>query len=260
VLFIGAVAGCDDSTNGAGYLAVDAELLRLDTFFAGAQFYEAPEEIETCTTEMLDGCEIRTCTYCNGCGESHKVTVGDLRLVADNEVVMLYGVTEIHAGYGYQGHGGKWHAGGQLAAHASGDVAPAFDAALTVPATATITQPVIQQNPETSAYEVHIGRGMDLALAWQGIDTGDILVEITAYPGDEKEVTVKCPLPAASGAGIVTARVLDSVSQAALFTTIDIHPFAGMKLSVDGWEIDFSVQNNGLWTDGTPSNADLVFE
>jgi hypothetical protein len=152
--------------------------------------------------------------------------------------------------YGYQTVSGSvaFFKGGEsvrLTAPGNPTGAPAFDVALTAPASVKVTAPVFDAQARVTA-----SAAQPLSVAWQNGGGGEVAVQI-ASGTTAKSASARCAFPAGSGHGVVPSAVLTAVGAIGAQTSITVSAESRAVKNPDGWDITVSLQAYGLRAGGT---------
>jgi hypothetical protein len=203
----------------------------------------------SCTTTTTGACTVNACTFGPSTttdGGAPAISYTNAGVVTVSGVLVNSGsMTLTPGGYGYQTLSGAvaFFKGGEnidISAPGNPSGAPAFNVALTAPASIKVTAPLFDAQSR-----VTVGAGQSLSVAWQNGGGGEVAVQISAATS-AKSAIAHCSFPAASGHGVVPSAALDAIGAIGAQTSIMVSAESRAVKNPNGWDITVALQAYGI--------------
>ena len=160
----------------------------------------------SCSMRKVGSCDVTRCDLVNGTSPSFtNLGAGAVSVTGGSSPMTVTPASD--GSYSFSGALATFTAGSDVTMSASGDAIAAFSTHVTFPASITVTNP--------GASGPVIDHTKDLALAWTGGGSSQVLVNITETVLD-RAVIIQCVFDAAGGSATVPAAALSDLEAATL--------------------------------------------
>jgi hypothetical protein len=218
----------------------------------------ASKPASSCTETVTGPCTVNACTFAAEPADAGapRITYTHAGPVKVSGVLVNDGsMTLIPGGYGYQTVSGNvaFFRGGEtvkISAPGNPGGAPAFDVALTAPASVRVTSPVFDAQSRVS-----VPTGQSLNVAWTGGAGSEVAVQISSGTSTRSAIS-RCAFPASAGQGSIPASVLAAVKAVgAPQVSLVVNAESRSVQTPDGWDITVALQAYGLRSGATTAIA-----